>query len=634
MLVERSAALGVPVPALPVIPLEDKALRIESLQPHMANGLIRISPAHQTLIDQLRHYPKADHDDARTVCTCCGRWRYRAAQNFRFTPHAAPGVTVAGVLVQEMVMAQLVDIYGRPLKREALKTTQSVRVAERLRIYPDHPSRGLNIRKLPRILEAAERGYLPAQAMLFADMEERDGHLFAEMEKRKKALLTLDWSVEPPRNASKAEKELAAAVDEWLHGIPDMEDIILNGMSSVGYGFSCQEISWAFVDKTWLPDAVTLRPHNWFITLPEHNDELRLDDGNRGEDGKDGSALWPFGWLVHRYNARSGFLGSSGLFRVLVWPYLFKNFALRDMAEFLEIYGLPARIAYYAQGTSDKDRDNILEALVNLGHEAVAALPQGNEIEFKEAASGGPEAFMSMVEWAERTTSKVILGSTLTSQADGKTSTNALGTVHNEVRHDILAADARQLSGMFSSLIQMMASLNGWQDIPPRRLPRLVFDVQQEADIKGVAEAVSVLLNSVGMKDIPASWVRKKTGIPTPKDGEEVLVPVAQRHPVQAGLSQLRERLNVVALSQQDNGEDDPAQNAIDRAELPAEAIAQGMNELVTPLVQAIQEGRDADEAMNVLAEAWPELPDDTLRQLLTQAFFVADIWGRLNADS
>ncbi|HDD9801709.1 TPA: DUF935 domain-containing protein [Escherichia coli] len=531
-------------------------------------------------------------------------------------------------------MAQLVDIYGRPLKREALKTTQSVRVAERLRIYPDHPSRGLNIRKLPRILEAAERGYLPAQAMLFADMEERDGHLFAEMEKRKKALLTLDWSVEPPRNASKAEKELTAAVDEWLHGIPDMEDIILNGMSSVGYGFSCQEISWAFVDKTWLPDAVTLRPHNWFITLPEHNDELRLDDGNRGEDGKDGSALWPFGWLVHRYNARSGFLGSSGLFRVLVWPYLFKNFALRDMAEFLEIYGLPARIAYYAQGTSDEDRDNILEALVNLGHEAVAALPQGNEIEFKEAASGGPEAFMSMVEWAERTTSKVILGSTLTSQADGKTSTNALGNVHNEVRHDILAADARQLSGMFSSLIQMMASLNGWQDIPPRRLPRLVFDVQQEADIKGVAEAVSVLLNSVGMKDIPASWVRKKTGIPTPKDGEEVLVPVAQRLPVQAGLSQLRERLNVAALSQQDNGEDDPAQNAIDRAELPAEAIAQGVNELVAPLVQAIQEGRDADEAMNVLAEAWPELPDDTLRQLLTQAFFVADIWGRLNADS
>lgn len=63
VLVERSAKLGVPVPALPVTPLEDKALRIESLQPHMFNELIRLSPAHATLIDQLRHYPKADHDD-------------------------------------------------------------------------------------------------------------------------------------------------------------------------------------------------------------------------------------------------------------------------------------------------------------------------------------------------------------------------------------------------------------------------------------------------------------------------------------------------------------------------------------------------------------------------------------------
>ncbi|MEX9876198.1 phage terminase large subunit, partial [Providencia rettgeri] len=48
---------------IPVIPNSDKALRIESLQPHMANGLIRLHATQHTLIDQLRHYPKADHDD-------------------------------------------------------------------------------------------------------------------------------------------------------------------------------------------------------------------------------------------------------------------------------------------------------------------------------------------------------------------------------------------------------------------------------------------------------------------------------------------------------------------------------------------------------------------------------------------
>lgn len=530
-------------------------------------------------------------------------------------------------------MAQIVDINGRPLQRETLKTEQTVKVAERMRIYPDHPSRGLNIRRLPRILEAAEQGSLQAQAMLFADMEERDGHLFAEMEKRKNVLLTLDWSIEPPRNASKEELNLTAAVDDWLRGIPNMEDVILNGMTAVGYGFSCQEIAWELTDKIWLPESINLRPHHWFLTLPQHGDEIRLDDGSY-QDGLNGAELWPFGWLVHRHNARSGFSASSGLFRVLVWPYLFKNFALRDLAEFLEIYGLPARIAYYAQGTSDEDRDRILEALVHLGHEAVAAIPQGNEIKFEEAASGGADTFMAMIDWAERTVSKAILGSTLTSQADGKSSTNALGNVHNEVRHDIMTADARQMEGMFSNLISQLAALNGYGDIHPRRLPRLSFDTQEEIEIKDWADAVATLVNDVGMTDIPVSWVRKKTGIPTPKDNEPVLVPAANRITTPASLSAIREGLRLAALSTQTTVEDDPAQNAIDRADLPADAINQGFSELMAPLVAALQNGQTADEAMNILAEAWPSLPDATLRQLLEQAIFTVDVWGRLNADS
>ncbi|MDP2830183.1 MAG: phage terminase large subunit [Sulfuricellaceae bacterium] len=62
-LVKRSAQRGRPVPARAVTPATDKLLRIETLQPHMANGLIKLHPSQTTLIDQLRHFPKADHDD-------------------------------------------------------------------------------------------------------------------------------------------------------------------------------------------------------------------------------------------------------------------------------------------------------------------------------------------------------------------------------------------------------------------------------------------------------------------------------------------------------------------------------------------------------------------------------------------
>jgi len=62
-LVKRSAARGLPVPARPLVPHADKLLRIESLQPHIANGLIRLHSSQAVLLEQLRHFPAADHDD-------------------------------------------------------------------------------------------------------------------------------------------------------------------------------------------------------------------------------------------------------------------------------------------------------------------------------------------------------------------------------------------------------------------------------------------------------------------------------------------------------------------------------------------------------------------------------------------
>jgi len=64
-LVNRSAReeYATPVPAVPYVSSVDKDLRIAAIQPHTVNGLIRVNPNHKTLISQLKHWPKADHDD-------------------------------------------------------------------------------------------------------------------------------------------------------------------------------------------------------------------------------------------------------------------------------------------------------------------------------------------------------------------------------------------------------------------------------------------------------------------------------------------------------------------------------------------------------------------------------------------
>src|SRR5688500_12119956 len=104
-------------------------------------------------------------------------------------------------------MVGIVDINGNPINTGQLREAQSARVGSLRHEFASHPVRGLTPAKLARIMESAEQGDIRAQHDLFLDMEEKDGHVYAEMSKRKRALLTVDWDIVPPRNPSAKEKK-------------------------------------------------------------------------------------------------------------------------------------------------------------------------------------------------------------------------------------------------------------------------------------------------------------------------------------------------------------------------------------------------------------------------------------------
>ena len=414
-------------------------------------------------------------------------------------------------------MVDIVDVNGKPIKSEALKTQQTSRLAQLHREFATHPSRGLTPSRLANILQQAEMGNIAEQHNLFEDMEEKDAHIHAEMSKRKRALLTEKWDIVPPRNASGAERKLAGYAREAIEDIPNFEDVILDALDGIGHGFSCQEIEWELYGKEWVPKQFNHRPQSWFQTDVATRTEIRLRDMSQ-----DGQALQPFGWLTHVHKAKSGYLSRAGLFRVLVWPYLFKHYSVGDLAEFLEIYGLPLRLGKYTINAGDEEKATLMRAVMSIGHNAAGIIPEGMAIEFIEAAKGSPDPFMAMIDWCEKSASKAILGGTLTSQADGKTSTNALGNVHNEVRHDLMVSDARQLGGTFTrDLVFPLLYLNkgGVQD--RRRLPKFKFIFDDTEDLTVLAEALPKLVGS-GMR-ITRKWAHERAGIPEPEDSDELL---------------------------------------------------------------------------------------------------------------
>ena len=526
-----------------------------------------------------------------------------------------------------MATSRILGPDGQPIKMPDLQTPQTAHLTALQRELQAHPTRGLTPSRLATILDAAEQGELTAQFELFEDMEEKDGHIASEMNKRRRACI-LEWEVVPPQKSpTPAEAKAAAQLDELLQEIPDFEDVLFDVTDAIGKGFACLEIEWHRVERFWLPKTITHRPQSWFVLHRGYRQELRLRT-HQHVDGAPGQALQPFGWLTHVHKAKSGYLERSALFRQLVWTYLFKNYSVGDLAEFLEIYGIPLRVGKYPSSASEAEKLTLLRALAAIGHNAAGIIPEGMLLEFHNAATGDPKAFELMMNWCERNQSKVILGATLTSGADGKASTNALGQIHNEVRKDLRDADVRQLNTTLTrDLVYAVAALNGLAPDGPRRSPQFQLNAQETEDLTAYSEALPKLV-SIGVQPT-VKWAHEKLGIPMPQDGEPVLQQPAQ--PMPFGLAGLRAAwpadAPLAALAAATPG----------AAATPPQAMAQQLAAGAAPAVTGwlaqiralVERAQSLDDIRNGLEQLLPDMTLDQYAAAMAQALAAAQLAGR-----
>ncbi|QQC83006.1 DUF935 domain-containing protein [Acinetobacter bereziniae] len=517
----------------------------------------------------------------------------------------------------------------------ALETTQTAEVAWLSNQWQEHPVVGMTPQRMHQLLTNAEQGNLQAQADLFADMEERDGHIFSEMDKRKKGVNGLAWSVVPPRNANDVERKIAAEVQEWLDDIKDFEMFLFDALDAVGHGYSAQEIIWHRLGNIWIPKSFNHVSPRHFLTPYNQPNVLRLNDGS-----PEGVDFLDFGWVVHRHKAKSGYIARSGLHRVLTWSFLFKNYGIRDVMEFLETYGLPNKIGKYPSGATSEEKMTLLRAVMMIGRNAGGIIPNGMSIDFQAATDGETKNHFDLVNWCEKTQSKVIVGGTLLSQSDGKSSTNALGNIHEITFSKIVKSDAKQVARSISdSLISYLMRLN-YPQISPDRYPSFLFDTSDTEDLTTFSEALPKLVD-IGLK-IPRSWAQEKLGIPEPADDNEPILAVAQAStaainsflysgmgvPNLAALSQLPTTANPAELTAI------RAQMLLDQQmiqQLSNAKLQQQSEQILPELIAKLSSGKDIDEALTMLAEVFPDQDLETLQNSLEKLIFASDVLGRLS---
>jgi len=414
----------------------------------------------------------------------------------------------------------LLDQFGRnvaPLKAPSRRPLSSVALRESDREYV---ANGLTPQRLAAIFREADGGDMGRQAELFDQIEERDGHLIGERSKRVNVITDVEMRTEPADDSAKA-AEIADFVEAWISSQTDWDENKVALQDAVGKGYAGLELHWDVSSGQALPSSLEFREQSNFLFRDRQGLLLRYPLWISDENPM-GETIPPWKMLLHVYGGKSGHPTKSALHRVTAWWWLFKNYAIKDWITFAEVYGMPLRIGKYPAGANQEDKDALINALSSLGTDAAGIISDDTMIEFVKASEGknSAEIFRDLAAFGNKEISIAWVGQTLTADV-GSVGSKAAATVHNDVRMDLLLADARALASTIRrQLIRPIVGFNfGW-DAP---VPRYTAYFSGEGDETRLARAewVSMLLDR-GVR-MPGAWVRQQFAIPEPEEGEETI---------------------------------------------------------------------------------------------------------------
>lgn len=176
--------------------------------------------------------------------------------------------------------------------------------------FSDYPSNGLTPRRLARIFREADEGNVRAQMELFEEMEEKDTHLFSQMQTRKLAVTGLDWEVQP-FSEDEIDKEIADFIDEQLKGIENFDEVLIDMLDAIGKGISIMELAWTVEDgRNVIEDIEYVHPKK--LVWDSTTDELKVCT----REYPSGVELPENKFVVHKYKAKSGHASRAGIMRV------------------------------------------------------------------------------------------------------------------------------------------------------------------------------------------------------------------------------------------------------------------------------------------------------------------------------
>lgn len=428
-----------------------------------------------------------------------------------------------------------------------------------------------------------------------------DAHLGGCVTSRKSGVLSLEWGID----RGKAKSKHAKLIEDMFKNF-DLDHIISEILNAPLFGYQVLEVLWEKVGNYILPKNIVGKPHEWFVFGESNELMLRTKANYNGEPVPKKKFL-----LVQHEATYKNPYGFPVLSRCF-WPITFKKGGLKFWVIFSEKYGMPFLVAKHPRGTAQQETNKLAEMLENMIQDAVAVIPDDASVEIKEASGKGASAdiYLKLLEFCKAEVSIALLGQNLTTEVKG--GSYAAAESHMQVRSDIIDADKKLSEKVFNELIKWIYELNFNNGERP------VFSMWEEEDVDKILAERDKTLVDTGVK-FTKQYFMKAYGF----EEDDIDVVTAQ----QTGDRQQFAESSDKSLF--------PDQHVIDDAvdSISPEELQKQIDRVLKPIIDLINQGNDYNSVMEKLVETYPDMETTAIEKMLARAIFVAELWGRLNAD-
>jgi phage gp29-like protein len=220
----------------------------------------------------------------------------------------------------------------------------------------------------------------------------------------------------------------------------------------------------------------------------------------------------PARYIIHRGHLLSTPDTWGGPLRSILFWWLLSTMDREWWARFLDRYGSPFLVGKYRKG-DDSSKAVLRSAFALAVKLGGLVINEDTSVELQQAASAGSgDAYEKFLAICQREKSKLILGQTLSSEAQSTGMNSGVATMQEGVRQDIREWDAHTLGDtlrlqLFSQFLQINRISAG--------TPSAIWGSESPAALMSTAALLTALYNAgVQLADDGIASISRRTGLP------------------------------------------------------------------------------------------------------------------------